>query len=71
MAVHLQQLASSNPGAAHAARHLWSKTPEEADERLTLTKLVERLPADTTSDLVRLLNALLQANRRRTLLPPA
>lgn len=38
-----------------AAPHLWGKTPEEAEDRLTLTKLVERLPHDTMRDLIRLL----------------
>jgi len=38
-----------------AAPHLWGKTPEEAEERRTLTRLIERLPPDTTRDLIRLL----------------
>nr|WP_153503820.1 MULTISPECIES: helix-turn-helix transcriptional regulator [Sinorhizobium] len=37
------------------APHLWGKTPEEAEERRTLTRLIERLPADTMRDLIRLL----------------
>ncbi|MEY9103721.1 transcriptional regulator with XRE-family HTH domain [Sinorhizobium fredii] len=38
-----------------AAPHLWGKTPEEAEDRLTLTKIIERLPHDTMRDLIRLL----------------
>ncbi|MBP2238728.1 transcriptional regulator with XRE-family HTH domain [Sinorhizobium kostiense] len=38
-----------------AAPHLWGKTPEEAEERRTLTRLIELLPADTMRDLIRLL----------------
>ena len=37
------------------APHLWGKTPEEAEDRRTLTKLVEQLPHDTMRDLIRLL----------------
>ncbi len=37
------------------APHLWGKTPEEAEHRLTLTKLIERLPHDTMRDLIGLL----------------
>ncbi|WP_370007144.1 helix-turn-helix transcriptional regulator [Sinorhizobium fredii] len=37
------------------APHLWGKTPEEAEERRTLTRLIELLPADTMRDLIRLL----------------
>ncbi|RWJ21185.1 MAG: XRE family transcriptional regulator [Mesorhizobium sp.] len=37
------------------APHLWGKTPEEAEERRTLTRLIERLPPDTMRDLIRLL----------------
>lgn len=37
------------------APHLWGKTLEEAEDRLTLMKLVERLPHDTMRDLIRLL----------------
>ncbi|MQX74693.1 helix-turn-helix domain-containing protein [Sinorhizobium medicae] len=37
------------------APHLWGKTPEEAEDRLTLTKLIDRLPHDTMRDLIRLL----------------
>ncbi|MEJ6850649.1 MULTISPECIES: helix-turn-helix transcriptional regulator [Sinorhizobium] len=35
--------------------HLWGKTPEEAEDRRTLTKLVESLPHDTIRDLIRLM----------------
>lgn len=38
-----------------AAPHLWGKTPEEAEERRTLTRLIELLPPDATRDLIRLL----------------
>ncbi|APG86407.1 hypothetical protein SAMCCGM7_pA0068 (plasmid) [Sinorhizobium americanum CCGM7] len=41
------------------APHLWGKTPEEAEDRLTLTKLIERLPPDTMRDLIRLLKRML------------
>lgn len=37
------------------APHLWGKTLEEAEDRLTLMKLVEQLPQDTMRDLIRLL----------------
>ncbi|AGA08382.1 putative transcriptional regulator (plasmid) [Sinorhizobium meliloti GR4] len=37
------------------APHLWGKTLQEAEDRLTLTKLVEQLPQDTMRDLIRLL----------------
>ena len=37
------------------APHLWGKTPEEAEDRKTLTKLVECLPHDTIRDLIRLM----------------
>ncbi len=36
------------------APHLWGKTAEEAEDRRTLTKLVECLPHDTVRDLIRL-----------------
>ncbi|YCI06354.1 helix-turn-helix domain-containing protein (plasmid) [Ensifer sp. D2-11] len=38
-----------------AAPHLWGKTPEEAEDRMTLMRLIERLPPDTMRDLIRLL----------------
>ncbi|CCE98545.1 hypothetical protein SFHH103_04054 (plasmid) [Sinorhizobium fredii HH103] len=41
------------------APHLWGKTPEEAEERRTLTRLIERLPADTMRDLIRLLKRMM------------
>ncbi|MFC0810454.1 transcriptional regulator, partial [Ensifer sp. P24N7] len=37
------------------APHLWVKTPEEAEDRKTLTKIVESLPHDTIRDLIRLI----------------
>lgn len=37
------------------APHLWGKTPEEAEDRRTLTKIVESLPHDTIRDLIRLM----------------
>ncbi|MDW9775126.1 helix-turn-helix domain-containing protein [Sinorhizobium meliloti] len=37
------------------APHLWGETLEEAEDRMTLMKLVERLPQDTMRDLIRLL----------------
>ncbi len=37
------------------APHLWGKTLEEAEDRLTLMKLIEELPQDTMRDLIRLL----------------
>jgi len=38
-----------------AAPHLWGKTPEEAEDRKTLTKIVESLPHETIRDLIRLM----------------
>ncbi|ASY60762.1 putative transcriptional regulator (plasmid) [Sinorhizobium sp. CCBAU 05631] len=37
------------------APHLWGKTPEEAEDRRTLTTLVDCLPHDTIRDLIRLM----------------
>jgi hypothetical protein len=37
------------------APHLWGTTEEEAEDRLTLMKLIEQLPQDTMRDLIRLL----------------
>lgn len=38
-----------------AAPHLLGRKPEEAEDRLTLTKLIEGLPHDIMRDLIRLL----------------
>ena len=37
------------------APHLWGRTQEEAEDRRTLTKLIDRRPQDTMRDLIRLL----------------
>ncbi len=37
-----------------AAPHLWGRTPEEAEDRLELAKLMVDLPHDTTRDLLAL-----------------
>lgn len=37
-----------------AAPHLWGRTPEEAEDRLELAKLMAALPHDTTRDLLAL-----------------
>jgi hypothetical protein len=37
-----------------AAPHLWGQTPEEAEDRLELAKLMVDLPHDTTRDLLAL-----------------
>ncbi|RUV54587.1 transcriptional regulator, partial [Mesorhizobium sp. M1A.F.Ca.IN.022.02.1.1] len=37
-----------------AAPHLWGQTPEEAEDRLELAKLMAALPHDTTRDLLAL-----------------
>lgn len=44
-----------------AAPHLLGKTPEEAEDRQTLTKLIEKLPHDTMRDLIRLLKKMTPA----------
>jgi transcriptional regulator with XRE-family HTH domain len=51
------------------APHLWGKTPEEAEERRTLTRLIERLPADTTRDLIRLLKRMTPGEEGAEALP--
>ncbi|MDL2408221.1 helix-turn-helix transcriptional regulator [Rhizobium calliandrae] len=38
-----------------AAPHLWGRTQEEAEDRLTLDRIVRKLPSDATHDLIRLL----------------
>lgn len=43
------------------APHLWGKTPEEAEDRRTLTRLIERLPHDTMRDLIGLLKRMTPA----------
>ncbi|MQX77206.1 transcriptional regulator, partial [Sinorhizobium medicae] len=43
------------------APHLWGKTLEEAEDRVTLLKLVEQLPHDTMRDLIRLLRRMAPA----------
>jgi transcriptional regulator with XRE-family HTH domain len=43
------------------APHLWGETLEEAEDRLTLMKLVEQLPQDTMRDLIRLLRRMTPA----------
>ncbi|MDX0537426.1 helix-turn-helix domain-containing protein [Sinorhizobium medicae] len=45
----------------NTAPHLWGKTLEEAEDRLTLMKLVEQLPQDTMRDLIRLLRRMTPA----------
>ncbi|WP_426289740.1 helix-turn-helix transcriptional regulator (plasmid) [Ensifer adhaerens] len=45
------------------APHLWGETPEEAEDRMKLTKLVERLPHDTMRDLIRLLERMMPAEQ--------
>jgi transcriptional regulator with XRE-family HTH domain len=55
--IHLCELLGFMPTDMlyEAAPHLWGKTPEEAEDRVTLTKLIERMPHDTIRDLIRLL----------------
>lgn len=54
--IHLCELLGFMPTDMlyEAAPHLWGKTPEEAEDRVTLTKLIERMPHDTMRDLIRL-----------------
>ncbi|MGY5809867.1 helix-turn-helix transcriptional regulator [Rhizobium sp. LEGMi198b] len=42
-----------------AAPHLWGRTPEEAEDRLTLDRIIRTLPSDATRDLVRLLKRIM------------
>jgi transcriptional regulator with XRE-family HTH domain len=46
-----------------AAPHLWGRTQEEAEDRRTLTKLIERLPQDTMRDLIRLLQRMVPGEK--------
>ena len=42
-----------------AAPHLWGRTPEEAEDCLTLARILRSLPSDTTRDLIRLLQRMI------------
>lgn len=58
--IHLCELLGFMPNGIlfEAAPHLRGRTQEEAEDRRTLTKLIERLPHDTMRDLIRLLQRL-------------
>ncbi|NRP74917.1 hypothetical protein ILFOPFJJ_05840 [Ensifer psoraleae] len=52
------------------APHLWGKTPEEAEDRRTLMKLIERLPPDTMRDLIRLLKRMMPGEQAAEAVAP-
>lgn len=47
-----------------AAPHIWGRTPEEAEDRLALAKLVVNLPHAVTKDLLRMVAHLSQEEER-------
>lgn len=55
--IHLSEILGVSPlGLLFAAApHLWGKTPEEADTRFRMVKLLEELPPETMSSIVKLL----------------
>jgi transcriptional regulator with XRE-family HTH domain len=55
--IHLSEILGVSPlGMLFAAApHLWGKTPEEADTRFRMIKLLDELPADTMASIVTLL----------------
>ena len=55
--IHLSEILGTSPlGLLFAAApHLWGKTPEEADLRFRMMKLLEELPPDTMASIVKLL----------------
>lgn len=57
--IHLSEILGVSPlGLLFAtAPHLWGKTPEEADTRFRMMKLLEELPPATMSSLVKLLES--------------
>ncbi|WP_105385270.1 helix-turn-helix domain-containing protein [Neorhizobium alkalisoli] len=63
--IHLSEILGVSPlGLLFAtAPHLWGKTPDEADTRFRMMKLLEELPPETMSSIVKLLEtvAVLQA----------
>ncbi|NTF10668.1 helix-turn-helix transcriptional regulator [Agrobacterium rubi] len=55
--IHLSEILGISPlGMLYAtAPHLWGKNPEEADTRFRMMKLLEELPPETMSSVVKLL----------------
>jgi transcriptional regulator with XRE-family HTH domain len=55
--IHLSEILGVSPlGMLFAAApHLWGKTPEEADTRFRMIKLLDDLPAETMASIVTLL----------------
>jgi len=55
--IHLSEILGVSPlGLLFAtAPHLWGKTPEEADTRIRMMRLLEELPPETMSSIVKLL----------------
>ncbi|WP_421405579.1 helix-turn-helix domain-containing protein [Agrobacterium fabrum] len=55
--IHLSEILGMSPlGLLFAtAPHLWGQTPEEADIRFRMMKLLEELPSETMSSIVKLL----------------
>lgn len=61
--IHLSELMGFMPMDMifETAPHLWGRTLEEAEDRRTLTKLIEQLPHDTMRDLIGLLKRMTPA----------